>query len=433
MKFRFCMNLLAALAAATSLSASPTVNNVRLAQSADRTFTVLYDLSDGPAVVTVDFKIGGVSIGGGRIMADPPTGDVWKKVATGDDRSIVWRPGLACAEIASGDVVAEVSAYPTDDPPDYMVVSLAEVAADRVRFYPSAEFVPGGVLGNTAYRMSELLMRKIPARDVRWTMGVESETGQDDWENAHEVSLGANYYIGVFEVTQGQWACVVGNRSWDFSTEGLMRPVNGVSYYETREGSSREASNPRAEYPLGPSDDSFMGKLRERTGNVVDFDLPGEAQWEFACRAGHGQGYWGDGSPIRNKKTDSNLPGRYQYSPGTTGRTYSPSDGPTNGVAVCGSYAPNSWGIYDMHGNVREWCLDWLSTDISAYEGAIVSSTNDLRFVSSGVYGARVVRGGGWYFEAGSCRSSFRANAAQAKSYNNYFGFRIACPAKLND
>lgn len=432
MKFWSRMSLLAALAAGASLSASPTVDNVRLTQSADRTFTVLYDLSDGPAVVTVDFKIGGVSIGGGRIMADPPTGDVWKKVATGDDRSIVWRPGLACADIASGDVVAEVSAYPTDDPPDYMVVSLAEVAADRVRFYPSAEFVPGGVLGNTAYRTSELLMRKIPAKGVTWTMGTEEETGKTDWEDAHEVCLDSNYYIGVFELTQGQWQCVAGTLGFDFSTEGLMRPANGISYYQVRENSVRKGV-PEYEYPQTPNAVSFMGKLRDLTGNVLDFDLPGEAQWEYACRAGHGQGLWGDGSAIRSDTKDGNLPGRYQYSPGTTGRTYDKTDGPTNGVAVCGSYAPNSWGIYDMHGNVREWCLDWLSTDISAYRGAVVASTNDAHFVSTGTYGARVLRGGGWYYPAGSCRSGYRANAASASNNNCYIGFRIACPAKLND
>ena len=422
MKFWSRMSLLAALAAAASLSASPTVDNVRLTQSADRTFTVLYDLSDGPAVVTVDFKIGGVSIGGGRIMADPPTGDVWKKIATGDDRSIVWRPGLACADIASGDVVAEVSAYPTDDPPDYMVVSLAEVAANRVRFYPSAESLPGGVLANEAYRKTDLLMRKIHAKGVTWTMGSFYETSRGTEEHSHPVTLGGNYYMGVFELTQAQAFAIIGTYTTFFTVNREMRPAEQISFARIRHGANNK-ENTAYDYPEAPGPGSLLDTLRKLVGNAIDFDLPGEAQWEYACRSGRGEGLLNDGTDYATV-TYATFPGRHQYTPGSGGRNATATSDPAvEGTAICGSYPPNAWGLYDMHGNVYEWCLDFYKLTSTSPTGAVNTDSSD--------YTDHVVRGGSWYNPPANCRSASRNNRFGATSTQKYNGVRLYCPAAI--
>ena len=136
-------------------------------------------------------------------------------------------------------------------------------------------------------------------------------------------------------------------------------------------------ANASYNWPADPNPLSFLGLLRLKTN--IDFDLPSEAQWEFAARAGNGVGYWNDGSVILNTNPDANLKvlGRYQYNGGKvrSGTSYvdpATTCGVTNGTAIVGSYAPNTWGLYDTAGNVWEWCLDWYE-DMSASSSAPVS------------------------------------------------------------
>ena len=184
-----------------------------------------------------------------------------------------------------------------------------------------------------------------------------------------------------------------------------------------------------------PAPDSFLGLLRLKTG--LDFDLPSEAQWEFAANAGNGSGYWNDGSAILNEDLDENLNllGRYKNNPATNSSesppaTTSPTDG---GTAIVGSYAPNAWGLYDMHGNVWEWCLDWYADDITGIGGKVNIDPETPANTLSGnpASGAsRVRRGGSWNFAAGDCRSANRNYANPAARYNA-LGFRLVCTAGL--
>lgn len=405
----------------------PSVSNVRLSQASDRTVTVKYDLTNGPAVVIMDVmtnrgdnvwvSIGDANITGGE-LASCPQGAVNRKVETGDDLTITWRADLAWPnhKIPAGNVRVKLTTYPLDNPPDYMVVSLAAAADPRLRFYPSEKAVPGGVLANEAYRKTELLMRKIHAKGVTWTMGSFFESGRSSSpiEDAHQVVLSNDYYMGVFELTQAQWAAVAGSKTFTFSVQGLMRPADGISYVKARgEG-----------YPNAPVNDSYMDKLRDLTGGTVDFDLPGEAQWEYACRSGRGEGLLNDGSYYASVAWNT-FPGRHRNSFGASddGRqravaTAAPDEGGTN---ICGSYAPNAWGLYDMHGNIYEWCLDRKVNDITNKGGAIQTA-------DSGEY---VIRGGSYNNEMMYCRSASRNNSASGSGASAYLGFRVCAPASI--
>ncbi len=154
---------------------TPEVTSVSMTQALDsRLVTINYSLQNGPAVITLDIQTnvtGNVwaSIGGENIQN--VTGDVWKKV-TAANGVITWRPDISWPDhkIAAGGARAVVTAWATNNTPDYMVVDISGGTPGIQEFYPAAEFVPGGVT-NDAYKISMLLMRKIMADGVRWTMG----------------------------------------------------------------------------------------------------------------------------------------------------------------------------------------------------------------------------------------------------------------------
>ena len=409
--------------------ADPQISNIRLGQnSLSRRVTITYDL-DEAAVVTMDVLTNGVSIGGENIQH--VMGDCFGKVAAGNNHTVTWDPHLSWPDhkFGAGVVSVRMTAWALDNTPDYMAVDItATGGAGKQAYYPAADFVPGGVT-NGIYKTTKFLMRKIMAKDVTWTMGSVAESGRDaSRETPHQVTLTNNYYIGVYPVTQAQWQLITGYNSSAFTTDQAMRPVEKVSYTDIRQGkgtASTAASATGGVYPAEPYGDSFLGLLRAKT--ALDFDLPSEAQWEFAARAGNGEGYWGDGSAMRissNKDTGLDLLGRYQYNGGKIGAnsaTEPASDcEAVNGTAIVGSYLPNAWGLYDVHGNVFEWCLDWYADDITALNGAVN--------VASGTY--RVVRGGGYNFGAGICRPAYRYCHVPTLRIS-YFGFRLACTAGL--
>ena len=446
----------AALPVAT-LAALPEVSSVSMTQDTARLVTITYSLEDAPAVVTLDVQTnantsaaaddpGWTSIGGKAVWN--ATGDVWRKVApeltegNSFNGTITWRPDLSWPDhkIADGGARAVVTAWALDNTPDYMVVDVSSAAEPNTqKYYPSADFVPHGV-SNSLYKTTTLLMRKIMAKDVTWTMGSTMlETKRNAaYEGTHQVTLTNNYYIGVYEVTQSQWSEVATNSASaaNFTTEQSMRPMEMVSYNEIRNTHNTKASAETVTAGTiapDPSSDSFLGLLRLKTG--LDFDLPSEAQWEFAARAGKGVGCWNDGSDIRNTDDDDNLDalGRYVTNPDSNSSgavaTIAPADG---GTAIVGSYAPNSWGLYDMHGNVWEWCLDWFEANINPHGGKVnidpVTPANTLSGVAGG---SRVRRGGSWFDKAGASRPANRTGTSPIYRRNNFIGFRVLCSGGL--
>ena len=431
-------------AAAFANPADPQISNVRLQQDSNtRRVTVKYDL-DEAAVVTMDVLTNGVSIGGANIQF--VTGDCFKRIAAGNDHVATWNPYLSWPDqrFGAGVVSVRMTAWALDNTPDYMAVDItATGGADTQTYYPAADFVPGGVT-NGLYKTTKLLMRKIMAKGVEWTMGSTTlETNRNAAREAtHQVTLTNNYYIGVYEVTQAQWDLVQPSRlapsCFDNRIDRAMRPVERVCYNEIRNAANSTTADTAYDWPADPNPNSFLGKLRTKSG--LDFDLPSEAQWEFAARAGNGDTKWGDGSGILNANPDSNLNllGRYGANGGrvASGTSYVDPDtscGATNGTAIVGSYAPNAWGLYDMHGNVWEWCLDWFEDNINVHGGAVnidpATPANTLSG-ASGVY--RVKRGGSWNEAAGSCRPAFRSiTVSTTLDREKNIGFRILCSAGL--
>ena len=437
-------------AASAAIAATPEVTSVTMAQDAQtREVTITYAMDNAPAVVTLDIQTNATvngetvwaSIGGEAVCN--ATGDVWKKVdASGG--TIKWHPDLSWPDhrIPAGGARAVVTAWALDNTPDYLVVNImATSPTARRTYYPSVDFLPGSELGqkgaitnNPAYKRGYVVMRKIMAKDVVWNMGSVGEGGSN--ENLHEAQLTNNYYIGVFEFTQGQMQTL--NNFYDvpgvsiapyFTAERQGRPfdMNKMSYIGIRlcytDGGIGEAGR---EWPNEPDQHSFLKQLRTRTG--VDFDLPSEAEWEFAARAGHGSGYWGDGSPISIADgEDANLNRMARYAKTVTvsssevTATTPPAEG---GTAIVGSYAPNAWGLYDMYGNVAEFTLDAWSNDPSSLRGMVKKGT------SNSTSQTRVYRGGSYASNASGCRPASRGSQAQTVKGKGY-GFRVTCRAGL--
>jgi formylglycine-generating enzyme required for sulfatase activity len=192
----------------------------------------------------------------------------------------------------------------------------------------------------------------------------------------------------------------------------VVRPVETVSFNEIRMAANNAtAADGAEEWPAAPYSGSFLDLLRTKTG--IDFDLPSETEWEFAARAGNGDTQWGDGSYIsKSSEKDANLAllGCYKYNT-------------TETVAV-GSYKPNDWGLYDVFGNVFEWCLDWYVENRTSLKGA-VNSTD-----TAGV-AKRVIRGGSYNYHASACRPASRYSLSPSMS-NSMIGLRLACRAGLD-
>ena len=207
-----------------------------------------------------------------------------------------------------------------------------------------------------------------------------NEEGRYDNEKLRRVTLTKGFWLGKYEVTQKQWQSVMGSNPSYFKGENL--PVERVSWNDCQK---------------------FFAKVNAQLN--CGARLPTEAEWEYACRAGTTTAYfWGNALNGDKANCDGNKPCGTTVKGRFLGRT-----------ANVGSYAPNAWGIYDMHGNVCEWCSDWL--------GDYDLETTDPKGPSSG--SVRVRRGQAWDCPAFRCRSAYRCSVAP-DSRLNALGFRVA-------
>jgi formylglycine-generating enzyme required for sulfatase activity len=249
-------------------------------------------------------------------------------------------------------------------------------------WYKVAEYVSAETsTENQTYISNSLGMtfRLIPAGT--FVMGSPSdELGRGSDETQYTVTISESFYIQTTEVTQGQWKAVMGNNPSSFDSCGLNCPVEYISWED--------------------AEDFIMTLNAMGEGS---YTFPTEAQWEYAARAGSNKAF--ANGDISNTTTDSNLDvmGWYSSNSGSTPHAVAQKQ-------------PNAWGLYDMHGNVWEWCHDWYGSypDISV---------TDPGGPSSGSF--RVLRGGSWYSDAQSCRSAGRYIFSPGNR-DYYIGLRLS-------
>ena len=206
----------------------------------------------------------------------------------------------------------------------------------------------------------------------------------------HQVRITRPFYLGTTEVTEEQWTKVMGTKPWKglkdirkgkYVRKGAEYPVTYVTWEETQE---------------------FCRKLSAREG--VTYRLPTEAEWEYACRAGAGTKYsFGDDASALGEY------GWYQQNATKVGEKY---------AHPVGLKRPNQFGLYDMHGNVWEWCADWYN--VLYYRDSPVNDPGGGRQDRF-----RVIRGGCWFVKGENCRSANRSANTPGERYD-YVGFRVA-------
>ena len=238
------------------------------------------------------------------------------------------------------------------------------------------------------FKTTHIVLKKIPAGSFMMC-------------NRAKVTISKPFFIGVYEVTRRQYQLLSTNDAWEKKWwkggESPDCPANFITYNMIR-GASAGAQWPASD-AVDPG--TIIDVLRKKTD--LKFDLPTEAQWEYACRAGTTSLYNNGG----NSDEDLQKLGRYR----ATGR----------GLAVVGSYQPNAWGLYDMHGNVFEWCLDWGPWPLRECSDPVGCPNG----------GTRCLRGGSHDYRADECTTDFRYYGyGHPSNESSFFGFRLACPAK---
>lgn len=391
------------VSAASGALAVPTIDSATTMRTRKGRLTVDYVLSGGPAVVTFDVTTNGVSILD-RISA--VSGDV-NAVFENGSHSFSWKStaDLGAADVALKDLQVKVKAWPLDDKPDYMVVDLRRKDADCVRYHESTNSLPGGILDDR-YRTRLLVMKRVHARGIEWTMGTQGESGRTAAnEKAHAVTLDHDYYLGVFELTVAQ-RNTFASTSGDPGTD--MKPFRNVTYAGLRGSTDL--------YPAAPQGGELK-TLNDVTG--LDFDLPSEAQWEFAAKCLMHECRWPNGEWMTGDNDDPGLNRMARYTSTNEGGGWNGS------ITETGRFEPSAWGFYDMHGNVQEWCLDWFEADISDLGGAVnANGANLADGVTAG--STRVLRGGCFASGYGSVRAAYRASSNPA-GYHSENGVRLCC------
>lgn len=210
------------------------------------------------------------------------------------------------------------------------------------------------------------------------------------------VKLTRTVYMGAHEVTQAQYLAVMGTNP-SYFTGNRQRPVERVRWTDARDFCAR------------------LTRL-QREGGILpsgwEYRLPTESEWEVACRAGTSTAFSSGESLLVGME---NFDGRYPYLEGV-GTSHNPAANVFWRPLPVGSYRANAWGFHDLHGNVREWCVDRWSEELMG--GTVVDPAGPPE--GSG----RVVRGGGWYSPATGCRSAFRSHLPESYS-GNEVGFRV--------
>lgn len=355
------------------LCAAPEVSNVQASQRMDGSMVVdiSYDLGGADDGVMVIFE---VSPDGGatwRMPGQNVAGDIGPGIISGENFQITWNPG---------EVV----------PDEYWLNCLVRIS--------------------TRDMLTIMLPGNIPMEFVKISAGTfimgspETERSRLDWEGPQTyVTLTEDYYMGIYPVTQAQWLAIKGdwpNDPPEYGSLGDNKPAFNINWDDTQD---------------------FLTFLNFHINSTeqaeITVDLPTEAQWEYACRAGTTtRFFFGDSLSVDDEDTDGptdsiEYPGKrsdymlFTSYPGT----HRPSP------RAVGTRLPNAFGLYDMHGNISEWVKDAFIPELPG------GSVTDPLSEGGSPY---VVRGGNWDTNARFCRSAYRTGAL-GEGDSDKIGFRI--------
>ena len=400
--------------AALADQAPDLIQGLSVAQNESRLLTMSFSLTED-AIVTLDMTTNGVSIGSENFQTvlDITSNDkkpVLGKVLKQGAHILAWQPRREWPGHVFKDssFAVDLRAWPLQNPPDYMVVDLA-TPSNRT-YYVSAKDLPGGIktadpedaeavnaLTNDPYRTTKLVMRRVPASGNKWLMG--SPTTETSWRSAsevqHYVTLTEDFYIGIYPLT-----CAQVKRSPIEARFSVVSPW-AISFNTFRGTPATAAYN----WPEGRAIDpnSHLGNMRAFTG--LQFDLPTEAQREFACRAGT------SGAFCDNSANGLDVGWGIDNAEG-------------KGLLPVGLKNPNLWGIYEMHGNAMEWTLDrWdtLPQDAQVDPEGPATGDGSYRVLKGAHAGENLIVKG---------RSASRTKGTTDKNFYNsgYTGVRVVCP-----
>jgi formylglycine-generating enzyme required for sulfatase activity len=324
---------------------SPGSHRVSVSQEGYYDYQKTINVEDGRSV-SICIELNPVRPAKARLYMDTDPGDAAVSIL---NITAKFSQGI---ELEAGKYNIEVSAKGYEKKEMWIDLAAGEDKRISIRLEPEKVVLPPSS-DSTFTNSIGMKFVLIPAGSFE--MGSPSnEKGRDNKETQHRVILTKNFFMGETEVTQGQWKSVMDKNPSHFSDCGEDCPVERVSWDECQE---------------------FIKKLNEMEG-TGKYRLPTEAEWEYACRAGSTGAYAGD----------LNEMGWYENNSGSH----------THNVK---EKKPNAWGLYDMHGNVWEWCEDW--------DGYYLSGpVTDPSRTSFGFL--RIFRGGSWNVDSGLCRAASR-------------------------
>ncbi len=235
-------------------------------------------------------------------------------------------------------------------------------------------------------------------------LGVAPYYNQPQAQPVHPVTISRPFWMGSSEVTQAQYQAVMGNNPSAFQgaawPNAANRPVETVSWDQAVTYCDALTVQEAA-----------AGRLP----SGYEYRLPTEAEWEYCCRAGTTTEFQYGATLVCG-------PANFSYSYHSSSFCSNPGGVQT---AVVGSYAPNAWGLYDMHGNVWEWCLDGWDGSANYPAGSVADP-----YVLGSISTPRVFRGGSWIGDSSACRSASRGSIYSSYAIH-YFGFRVVCAPVL--
>ena len=409
MKTPLALLLSGLCAAAFAYTGDPQISNLNVAQDISRNVHITFTL-DEPAYITLDILTNHVSIGSENFSN--VTGDVNQLVPAGS-RSIEWKARKSWPDhhFETPTLSVKLTAWAADNPPDVMDIDLVN---KTVAYYQSVDFLPQGGLANDIYRTTHLVMKKVRAAGMTFHMGSPEDEafrtlGSGGNEALHAVSFTNDYYLAIYETTRKQFELLgcpeppFGTANTPYGSDDPNQcPQDRITYNRLRGSTGDGIDWPTTGSTVG----GYLATIRTATGLALD--IPTEAQWEFACRAGTTtQNYSGTDYSGQYSSTVGEEIAWYYYN----------SDSGTTVHAVGGKPA-NPWGFYDMYGNVQEWCLDW----VGAFDTSVSPAINP-KGPATGT--SRSIRGSNYAAMSAHIRSAYRGGGAPQDA-NGRFGFRLS-------